>query len=157
MKSFIATALVAGLTFVGAASAQSLSHAQRLAALPQDTPVPQLVCQVYPYPRAAESSCSGSLPWAPNTATFNFLNLPAGNYTYSWSIPSMPRLSVSTGCTTGADCTVRFSALGNDFDATITATAYNTTTGQQFVLSANVSQPAVCGNTIGGTNRFIWC
>ncbi|WP_199100358.1 hypothetical protein [Dyella sp. ASV21] len=154
MKSFLAMVLFAGLTVVGSASAQSMSRAQRLGSMPQDTAAPELVCQVYPYPRPALNTCTGSQPWAPNTATLNFLNLPAGNYTYSWSIPP-GRVGAKVGCTTGANCTVQFSALGNDLDATITATAFNTTTGQQFVLSAYISQPAVCGG--GGPNGFHWC
>lgn len=155
MKPFLVTALVAGLMFIGSVSAQSATHAVRLAAAPLDTPSPQLVCQVYPYPNAAGSTCSGPVPSGTYQAVFNFLNLPAGTYTYSWNIASMSRVYGLVGCTTAANCTVQFRANGNDFDDTVTATAFNTTTGQQFVLTANISQLATCNG--GGIIGYHWC
>ncbi|PXV61454.1 hypothetical protein SAMN04487785_104192 [Dyella jiangningensis] len=155
MKPFLVTAFVAGLMFIGSASAQNASHAARIAASPTDTPSPQLVCQVYPFPNAPGLSCSGPVPSGTYQAVFNFLNLPAGSYTYSWNIPSQPRIYGLVGCTTGANCTVQFRANGDDFNETVTATAYNTTTGQQFVLTAYITQLATCNG--GGTIGYHWC
>lgn len=155
MKSLMTIAMVAGLTFIASASAQSSSHVTRSALLSPETASPQLVCQVYPYPNAPSSNCYGPVPSGSYEAAFNVLNLPAGNYAYSWNIPSQARITGLIGCTSGANCTVAFRASGNDFEETVTVTVTETSTGQQYVLPATITEAATCNG--GGTLGYHFC